>query len=326
MASSGEPNQAAKIATASHTMSTPNPLNPQGSLLEQKSKRKTNLPIIVAIFVAAHLIGAAGILMVGCKPETKTEAKKVPGPDLPPITVPPDVAPPVSPAPGTAGGPGALPPIGGAPALAPLPTNPPVPAPAPVTAPPPIPVAPIPAPAPVPAPAPEPSAPTGEAKVHVVAKGDSFSTMAKKYGVGVKAIEAANAGVDSAKLKIGQKINIPAAAPKAPKTATTPGAATAAPDSDGTYTVKSGDNLGKIAKSHGTTVAKLREANGLKTDQIKVGQKLKVPAGGTKKSSEPSTTAAPAPKPDVVPTLPPTLPPLGEPTSIPPAPAPAPKL
>ncbi|NBV21410.1 MAG: LysM peptidoglycan-binding domain-containing protein [Proteobacteria bacterium] len=304
-------------------------MNPQGSLLEQKSKRKTNLPIIVAIFVAAHLIGAAGILMVGCKPEPRPETKKAPEPVLPPITPPPD-APPVSPAPGTSGGPGTLPPIGGTSGLAPLPTTPPAPVPVPVappvpapSTPPPIAVAPITPPPPVTPPAEPPPAPTGEAKVHVVAKGDSFSTMSKKYGVGVKAIEAANAGVDSTKLKIGQKINIPAAAPKASKAPATTGGAPAPADTDGSYTVKSGDNLGKIAKSHGTTVAKLREANGLKTDQIKVGQKLKMPAGSSspKKSSEPSASAAPAPKTDVVPVVPPNLPPLGDPAS-----APTPKL
>ena len=295
-------------------MSTPNPLNPQGSSFEQKAKRQTNLPVIVAVFVGAHLVLAAGIFMAGCKPETKPEAKKAPEPVLPSITPPADLGSPVAPAPGS------LPPIGsapapvpgfGAPGLAPLPATPIAPpvAPAPV-----VPVAPIATPPPEP-----PAAPAGEAKVHVVAKNDSFSTMAKKYGVGVKAIGAANPGVDSTKLKIGQKINIPAAAPKPAKSAGATGGAAAAPDAEGTYTVKSGDNLGSIAKRHGTTVAKLRDANGLKTDQIKVGQKLKVPAGGAKKSGEPSTSAAPAPKLDAVPLTPPALPPLGEP-------APAPKL
>lgn len=296
-------------------MSTPNPLNPQGSLLEQKAKRKTNLPVIVAIFLGIHAVVLGGILMAGCKPETKPEVKKAPEPVLPPITPPADLGSPVAPAPGTPGGaaaPGTLPPIGGVPAptpgLAPLPTTPPAPA----VTPPPI----TPPPVTPPAPTPEPAAPTGEAKVHVVAKGDSFSTMAKKYGVGTKAIEAANPGVDSTKLKIGQKINIPATAPKPAKSAGATGGAPSAPDSDGTYTVKSGDNLGKIAKSHGTTVARLREANGLKTDQIKVGQKLKLPAGGAKKSIEPA--AAPAAKSEPVPLTPPSLPPLGEPVPKPP--------
>ncbi|MBI5799559.1 MAG: LysM peptidoglycan-binding domain-containing protein [Verrucomicrobia bacterium] len=298
-------------------MSTPNPLTPQGSRLEQNAKRKTNLPVIVAVFVGIHAVVFGCIMMAGCKPESKPVATKAPEPNLPPLTPPADLGSPVTPAPVTPGGaaaPGTLSPVGSAPGLpapglAPLPLTPSVAPVAPVA--PPV-VAPT---EPAPAPAPVPVAPSAEAKVHVVAKNDSFYTMSKKYGVGMKAIEAANAGVDSTKLKIGQKINIPASAPKAAKA---PAGAAHAADSDGTYTIKSGDNLGSIAKRHGTTVAKLRDANGLKTDQIKVGQKLKVPAGGAKKPSEPSVSAAPAPKADVVPALPPSLPPLGEPAPKPP--------
>ena len=72
-------------------MSTPNPTNQQGSLLEQKAKRKNNLPVIVAIFLGIHAVVIGGILMVGCKPEPKPEAKRpsAPEPALPPITPPP---------------------------------------------------------------------------------------------------------------------------------------------------------------------------------------------------------------------------------------------
>jgi LysM repeat protein len=41
--------------------------------------------------------------------------------------------------------------------------------------------------------------------------------------------------------------------------------------------VKSGDTLIKIASDHKTTVRALRTANNLRTDSIKVGQKLKIP-------------------------------------------------
>ena len=44
-----------------------------------------------------------------------------------------------------------------------------------------------------------------------------------------------------------------------------------------TYTVKARDSLYLIAQAFGTTVAKLKEMNGLKGDTLKIGQKLIVP-------------------------------------------------
>ena len=49
----------------------------------------------------------------------------------------------------------------------------------------------------------------GADKVHEVAKGELFGTIAKKYGVTVSALTKANPGVDASKLKVGQKIKIP---------------------------------------------------------------------------------------------------------------------
>ncbi len=45
----------------------------------------------------------------------------------------------------------------------------------------------------------------------------------------------------------------------------------------GSYTIKSGDNLGAIARRNGTTVAKLKAANGLSSDKIRAGRTLKIP-------------------------------------------------
>ncbi len=44
------------------------------------------------------------------------------------------------------------------------------------------------------------------------------------------------------------------------------------------YEVRSGDSLYRIAKIHKTTPEDLMNANGLKSDKIKIGQRLKVPA------------------------------------------------
>jgi peptidoglycan endopeptidase LytF len=52
-------------------------------------------------------------------------------------------------------------------------------------------------------------------------------------------------------------------------------------------TVKRGDVLSKIAKANGTTIAAIRKANHLQSDQLKIGQVLKIPFGtsGTLKDS-----------------------------------------
>ena len=41
-----------------------------------------------------------------------------------------------------------------------------------------------------------------------------------------------------------------------------------------TYVVKSGDTLSRIAQQNGTTVSKIKRLNQLKSDLIKVGQKI----------------------------------------------------
>ncbi len=70
--------------------------------------------------------------------------------------------------------------------------------------------------------------------------------------------------------------------------------------SDGsTYTVKSGDTLGKIARAHGTSYKKIMAVNDLKTTAIHVGQKLKMPAAedrrrGNRFLPPPSASAADA--------------------------------
>ena len=44
-----------------------------------------------------------------------------------------------------------------------------------------------------------------------------------------------------------------------------------------TYVVKSGDTLSRIAQQNGTTVSKIKRLNQLKSDLIKIGQKLQLP-------------------------------------------------
>ena len=57
-----------------------------------------------------------------------------------------------------------------------------------------------------------------------------------------------------------------------PATITTPHSATVS-----VYVVKSGDTLSHIAKAHGISIKALKSANGIDTDRIAVGTKLKIP-------------------------------------------------
>jgi LysM repeat protein len=170
------------------------------------------------------------------------------------------------------------------------------------------PVAPPPVVAPAPAPAPE-----AAGTEYVVVKGDSFAKIAKKNGVSVKAIEAANPGVAPTKLKVGQKLSIPATSGSAAAPATAGAqASTGSSTGEEAYTVKSGDTLTKIAKAHGTTVKAIRAENSLTTDHIKVGQKLKIPAKVEAAASAPAPVV-PAPAPAPAPSTTPAPAPAGTP-------------
>lgn len=123
----------------------------------------------------------------------------------------------------------------------------------------------------------------GAKATHTVAKGDSLWLIAKKYGIGVDELAAANQLSKSATLRLGQQLSVPAkAAPAASDT-----------DAANTYTVKSGDTLGAIAKRHGATVSAFRTANNLSGDNLRVGQKLVIPGNAVPLSSGSSATAAP---------------------------------
>jgi LysM repeat protein len=130
----------------------------------------------------------------------------------------------------------------------------------------------------------EPPAPLSVAKTYSVVKGDSFYRIAHANSIPMSMLANANPGVDSAKLKVGQVLQLPQAA--ATTAATAPAAAAPPPrtttpnHSSDIYVVKSGDTLAKIAKAHGTTVRAIHNHNRLKTDQILVGQKLRLPETG----------------------------------------------
>ena len=134
----------------------------------------------------------------------------------------------------------------------------------------------------------------GPMKEYTVVKNDSFGKIAKQNHTTVSALRKANPNVDPVKIRPGQKINVPAAAAAAPEGIVSGNAGSPRADSGnaGTYSVKAGDTLTKIARNHGLTVSQLRAANNLKTSRVNVGQKLKIPEASPKAS--PTNIGAPA--------------------------------
>jgi LysM repeat protein len=144
----------------------------------------------------------------------------------------------------------------------------------------------------------EPTAtPPPQTKTYVVKKGDSLALIARKNGITVAELKAANNLQASASVKPGQKLIIPS------KTATETGASKATATSPaGTYTVKSGDTISKIASRHRTTSAAIRAANNLSGDHLKIGQVLQIPGGATRSQPSAGTPAATPSAPVAAPT------------------------
>lgn len=137
---------------------------------------------------------------------------------------------------------------------------------------------------------------------YTIASGDTLGAIARKNHVSLAALKEANPGVEPTKLKIGQKLHIPAPAPAATASATSPAPATEASAGGEVYVVKSGDVLYNIARSHGTSVRALRAANSLKSDRIVVGQRLKLPSKSVTPASAPTLPAS-AENPPVTPVI-----------------------
>lgn len=254
-------------------MNNYNPFLPQNSFLEQKNRARKRLQIAVLFSISLSVMALMALLIQGCRKPTDNTGSDMdtnasaPAPELP--TNPPEVA------------------SNPAPTLPPPETN-------------------IPAPAPLPPPPAAVAPPVAQTEDYTVVKGDTFASIAKSAHVSVRAVEDANPGVDPRKLKIGQKLHMPAAS--APSGSITPSASmgmgeTAAAGGEPTYKVKSGDTLTAIARKFHVTIKAIQSANNLNTTSIKVGQVLKIPGGAPAPAPAPAETLPPpaAPVPPVSP-------------------------
>lgn len=136
------------------------------------------------------------------------------------------------------------------------------------------------------------------AATHVVKSGDNLYRIAKNYGISVKQLEQANPQVTPNSLRIGAKLVIPSKT-----TSSAPAAVASSPSHQaasiaGTYEVKAGDNLSKIARLQGTTVAALQAANpGLNPTKMAIGQKIQIPGSSSASTATLAENATPTPAP-----------------------------
>ena len=116
---------------------------------------------------------------------------------------------------------------------------------------------------------------------HTVRSGESLYKIATDNGITVDELKAAN-NITGDAVKAGETLVIPAKGDAAKLTAAKQKPATS------TYTVRKGDNLGKIAAKHGITVDQLKELNNLTDNNIMVGQSIVVPGDGEQASEKPA--------------------------------------
>ena len=129
---------------------------------------------------------------------------------------------------------------------------------------------------------------------YVVQKGESFWSISKKFGVGMKELAAFNKMDIKKPLKAGTTLTIPPGGkllsneqPNAISTVKTPSG------KETNYTVRPGDSLWVISKRFSTSVNSITDANGIsKNSVLKVGQKLYIPNKGAEKQ----INTAPVPK------------------------------
>uniref|UniRef100_UPI0021041F98 LysM peptidoglycan-binding domain-containing protein n=1 Tax=Pseudarthrobacter sulfonivorans TaxID=121292 RepID=UPI0021041F98 len=123
----------------------------------------------------------------------------------------------------------------------------------------------------------KPAQPSAPAE-YTIARGDTISAIAGKFGLNTGEVLALNNLQPNTIIYPGQKIKLTgsASAPAAPAPAAAP-AAPALASTGGSYTVKSGDTLGAIAARHNVSLSDIFSWNGLNMRSIIYpGQKVKV--------------------------------------------------
>ena len=137
----------------------------------------------------------------------------------------------------------------------------------------------------------------GERIVYRVKSGDYLGRIASRHRCSVAQIKRWN-GLRSNNIRVGQRLVIykgggPSSSSSSASTSSSSAASgSQSPAPTGTYTVKSGDTLSGIATRHGVTVAQLKQWNNLTSNNIKIGQKIKLNSSSSASSSQSTSSAA----------------------------------
>jgi len=104
---------------------------------------------------------------------------------------------------------------------------------------------------------------------YTIQSGDTFTTIAAKFGTSPEKIQDLNPGVNPNNLQIGQVINVPSGAIHPP------------PQTD-KYTIQAGDTFTSIAAKLGTSAQEIQALNpGVNPNDLQIGQVINIPRGGT---------------------------------------------
>jgi membrane-bound lytic murein transglycosylase D len=140
---------------------------------------------------------------------------------------------------------------------------------------------------------------------HVVRSGETMSGVARRYGVGLDDLRAANPRIRSTKLRPGQLVIVPTHGPILAEVARQ----VSAPEpADMTWhRVRSGETLGSIARRYHVSQRQIQNWNGMgRSTRIRAGQRLRVSSGdaapraGSKPARKATTQTAARPRSHVV--------------------------
>ena len=109
---------------------------------------------------------------------------------------------------------------------------------------------------------------------HRVRRGETLSTIARRYRTSVNEIVRANNLRSRNRIRQGQRLKIPQRGGSASPRIVASGEAKSL-----RHTVRRGDSLWRLASRYGTTVDRIKRDNGLRGDSLAVGQKLAINTG-----------------------------------------------